>query len=74
LYNSKLLGEGKLLFNAHTGEFIEEKHPFIHTSYIEGATGLMDRLHFGAVGGIGLKVIYFVLGLISCLVIISGKK
>jgi uncharacterized iron-regulated membrane protein len=71
-YHRKLLGEGKLLFNAQSGEVLSEKNPFTHTSYIEGATGLMDRLHFGDFGGIGLKVVYFILGLISCFVIISG--
>ena len=71
-YGSKLLGEGKLLLHASSREIISEKNPFTHTSYIEGATGLMDRLHFGDFGGVGLKIIYFVLGLVSCFVIISG--
>lgn len=71
-YGSKLLGEGKLLLQASSREIISEKNPFTHTSYIEGATGLMDRLHFGDFGGVGLKIIYFVLGLVSCFVIISG--
>lgn len=71
-YGSKLLGEGKLLLHASSREITSEKNPFTHTSYIEGATGLMDRLHFGDFGGVGLKIIYFVLGLVSCFVIISG--
>src|SRR5690606_24175171 len=71
-YGSKLLGEGKLLLHASSREIISEKNPFTHTSYIEGATGLMDRLHFGEFGGVGMKIIYFVLGLVSCFVIISA--
>jgi len=71
-YTAKLLGEGKLLFKADSGEIISEKNPFTHTSYIEGATGIMDRLHFGDFGGVGLKIVYFILGIISCFVIISG--
>lgn len=71
-YGSKLLGEGKLLYHASSREIISEKHPFTHTSYMEGATGIMDRLHFGDFGGVGLKILYFVLGLVSCFVIISG--
>ena len=71
-YKTKLLGEGKLLYKAHSGDLISEKNPFTHTSYIEGATGIMYRLHFGDFGGVGLKIVYFVLGLISCFVIISG--
>jgi len=71
-YTTKLLGEGKLLFKADSGKIISEKNPFTHTSYIEGATGIMDRLHFGDFGGVGLKIVYFILGIISCFVIISG--
>jgi len=71
-YTTKLLGEGKLLFKANSGKIISEKNPFTHTSYIEGATGIMDRLHFGDFGGVGLKIVYFILGIISCFVIISG--
>src|SRR5690554_4321109 len=71
-YSSKFTGEGRLLFKADNGEIVSEKNPFTDTTYIESATGIMDRLHFGDFGGVGLKIIYFILGLISCFVIISG--
>ncbi|MEQ9439335.1 MAG: PepSY-associated TM helix domain-containing protein [Cyclobacteriaceae bacterium] len=71
-YASKLLGEGELVFNAASGEIVSEKDPFSHTSYLDGASGILYRLHFGDFGGVGLRVVYFVLGIVSCFVILSG--
>ncbi|WP_020533171.1 PepSY-associated TM helix domain-containing protein [Flexithrix dorotheae] len=71
-YTSRFIGEGELVFNAKSGEIIDEKNPFENTSYIDGASGLLYRLHFGDFGGAGLRIIYFILGIASCFVIISG--
>ncbi len=71
LYSKALTGEGKLIFHAASGKIISEKNPF-DSNYFDTAIGLMDRLHFGDFGGIGLKIVYFVLGLLSCVVILSG--
>lgn len=71
-YSEELTGEGKLIFNAGTGEVVFEKDPFDNTSYIDAANGIMDRLHFGDFGGVALKIVYFLLGILSCIVIISG--
>lgn len=71
-YEDKLIGSGYLQFNAVTGERTGFKDPYGRSSYIEGAVLTMDRLHFGDFGGYGMKLIYLVLGLISCFVIISG--
>ncbi|MGS2741184.1 PepSY-associated TM helix domain-containing protein [Sinomicrobium sp. M5D2P17] len=65
-------GKGKMVLKASTGEIIEEKDPFNNTSYLDGATNILAKLHFGDYGGMGLRVIYFILGLVSCFVIISG--
>lgn len=71
-FSKKFTGEGELIFNAQTHEIVYEKDPFESTSYLDGATGVITRLHFGDFGGGGLKVIYFMLGIITCFVIISG--
>ncbi|MDT0646294.1 PepSY-associated TM helix domain-containing protein [Zunongwangia sp. F260] len=71
-YGKQFIGRGELVFNAGTGKIVSEKNPFENTSYVDGATGIMERLHFGDYGGLGLKIIYFILGIISCFVIISG--
>lgn len=65
-------GKGKMVFKASTGEVVQEKSPFRETSYLDGATNVLQKLHFGDYGGIGLRIIYFVLGIVSCFVIISG--
>lgn len=71
-HKNKLLGSGYMIFNALTGEVVGEKDPYATTSYIEGATNTMLRLHFGDYGGYGMKLIYLVLGLVTCFVILSG--
>lgn len=65
-------GKGKMVLKASTGEIVEEKDPFNNTSYLDGATNVLAKLHFGDYGGMGLRIIYFILGLVSCFVIISG--
>ncbi|WP_339713728.1 PepSY-associated TM helix domain-containing protein [uncultured Kriegella sp.] len=71
-FDDKLLGTGYLVFRAKDGTIIREKDPYSRTSYAEGATDLLKRLHFGDFGGYGMKLIYFALGLITCFVILSG--
>lgn len=70
-YASQFTGEGELVFNAASGEIVSEKDP-LTTSYVDGANGILYRLHFGDFGGAGLRVVYFVLGIVSCFVILSG--
>lgn len=72
VHKSKFLGSGYLIFNAVTGEIIGEKDPYATTSYKEGAINTILRLHFGDFGGYGMKLIYLVLGLVTCFVILSG--
>ncbi|MBD8490700.1 PepSY domain-containing protein [Echinicola sp. CAU 1574] len=71
-YDKKFAGRGEIIYNAITGEEEHVVDPFTETSYLNAATAVITQLHFGNYGGVLLKVIYFVLGLISCFVIISG--
>ncbi len=71
-FKDKLLGTGYLTFKADDGKIVEVKNPYSKTSYPQGAADIMRRLHFGDFGGYGMKLIYFVLGLVTCFVIISG--
>lgn len=71
-YTNKFTGEGELIFNVQTEEIVYEKDPFKSTSYFDGATDVLTRLHFGDFGGRSLRLVYFGLGIISCFVIISG--
>lgn len=65
-------GLGQLAFNAATGEVVKSTDPFAGISYLAGAQQVIGKLHFGNYGGYGLKVVYFLLGIISCFVIVSG--
>src|SRR5699024_9683019 len=70
-YERSLTGQGKLVFDVASKKEIHINSPF-DTTYADMSIGLMDRLHFGDFGGLGLRIVYFVLGLISCFVILSG--
>lgn len=41
-------------------------------NYVVGADQTMRSLHFGNYGGYGLRIIYFIFGIVSCFVILSG--
>lgn len=71
-YNAKLIGAGHLLFRAKDGAVVASKDPYVNNSYIGSASNIMDRLHFGDFGGYGIKLVFFILGIITCFVILSG--
>ncbi|WP_335966663.1 PepSY-associated TM helix domain-containing protein [Galbibacter sp. PAP.153] len=68
----KFTGTGKVIYNAISGEILSKKNPITKTSYLDGVKNAMYKLHYGDYGGLTLRLISFVLGLISCFVIISG--
>ncbi|MEJ4088873.1 PepSY-associated TM helix domain-containing protein [Galbibacter orientalis] len=68
----KFTGNGKIIYQATNGEVLAEKNPFTDTSYLDGVKNIMYRLHYGDYGGFSIRIISFILGLISCFVIISG--
>ena len=71
-YGSKFNGSGETIFNVKTGEIVSKKSPITKTSYLDGVKNVLYRIHYGDYGGYPLKIISFILGLISCFVIISG--
>ena len=64
------LGLGRVIFD-HTGEVISATDAQ-SINYVVGADQTMRSLHFGNFGGYSLRIIYFVFGIISCFVILSG--
>ncbi|GGF27175.1 PepSY-associated TM helix domain-containing protein [Echinicola rosea] len=70
--DAKFLGRGGVMYNMATGEQVYEVNPFTETSYTDAAAAVITQLHYGDFGGIPLRVIYFILGLVTCFVIISG--
>ncbi len=73
-YNDKFLaGEGYITYRALDNKVVDQKDPYAaSTSYVDGSSNIIQRLHYGDYGGYGLKIIYFILGLVTCFVIISG--
>ena len=72
-YNDKFLaGEGFLTYRAIDNKVVDQKDPYASTSYVDGSSSIIERLHYGDYGGYGIKIIYFILGLVTCFVIISG--
>jgi uncharacterized iron-regulated membrane protein len=65
------LAEGRVTVNAFTNEIEELKAPQ-EEIYAENIQHSVGKLHFGNYGGYALRVVYFILALITCFVIITG--
>lgn len=71
-YSSKFNGAGHIIYKVADNSIVKIKNPIKSSSYLDGVKNILYRLHFGDYAGYGLKIISFILGLISCFVIISG--
>ncbi len=65
-------GSGKVIYRVRDQQVVLEKSPVKSSGYVEQVKSAIYHLHFGDLGGRPLRVIYFVLGTMGCLVIISG--
>jgi uncharacterized iron-regulated membrane protein len=65
-------GTGRIIFKVANDEVIYHKSPLQKATYIDKMKSLIYRLHFGDFGGYWLKIVYFLLGIMGCVVIISG--
>ncbi|GAB3716904.1 PepSY-associated TM helix domain-containing protein [Spirosoma flavus] len=70
--DAQLNGQGELIYRIRDQKILSERTPLESASYIHTIRGLILRLHFGDFGGRPLRVIYFVLGILGCIVINSG--
>src|SRR5690606_35221790 len=71
-YAKNFSGSGLLIIQAKDQKVIAEKSPIDNPNYVDQVRALLYRLHFGDFGGYPLKMIYFILGIMGCLVITSG--
>ena len=71
-YDKKFTAVGKIIYKVANGEIIAKKDPITQNKYLDGVKNVLYRIHFGDYGGYALKIISFVLGIITCFVIISG--
>lgn len=65
-------GNGQFIFHAADHTIINTKDPYTSTTYVEGVLNSLTRLHYADYGGYALKIVSFILALITCFVIISG--
>ncbi|WP_017494614.1 PepSY domain-containing protein [Flavobacterium sp. WG21] len=72
LSHKKFTGIGKIVYRIADGKEIARKNPITQTSYLDVVKNVLYRIHFGDYGGYALKIVSFVLGIITCFVIISG--
>jgi len=70
--HKKFTGIGKVIYRIADGKEIARKNPVTQTNYLDIVKNILYRIHFGDYGGYALKIISFVLGIITCFVIISG--
>ncbi|TYR36866.1 PepSY domain-containing protein [Sphingobacterium phlebotomi] len=65
-------GEGKAIYRIHDHALIYEKDPHTASSYKDKVSSIIYHLHFGDFGGYPVKITFFILGIMGCIVIISG--
>ncbi|MEM8762223.1 MAG: PepSY-associated TM helix domain-containing protein [Bacteroidota bacterium] len=66
-----LAGDGTFIYSYKDGKLIGSVVPNKKT-YAKGAYNVLIKLHYVTYGGIFLKIIYFILAMITCYIIISG--
>jgi len=71
IVEDEFIGNGRIIYDVPTGKVEIVKNPY-EANYLEGVELTIRRLHFADYGGLALKIIYFMLALITCFVIITG--
>jgi ACR3 family arsenite efflux pump ArsB len=61
-----------LVYHVVDQKITDIKDPFTGTTYVEGVLNSLTRLHYADYGGYALKIVSFLLALVTCFVIISG--
>ncbi|MFT7899812.1 PepSY-associated TM helix domain-containing protein [Tenacibaculum ascidiaceicola] len=70
-YKERFLSSGMIFYDLETDETSIVRNPN-ESKYTDDIQLSVSRLHYGNFGGIAVKVIYFILALITCFVIITG--
>ncbi len=69
--DQRFLSSGSVSLEVATGKTIVHRNPN-EAKYSDDIQLSMGRLHFASFGGVAMKVVYFILALITCFVIITG--
>lgn len=72
LSTKKFTGIGKVVYCIADGKEVARKNPETQNNYLDAVKNVLYRIHFGDYGGYALKIVSFILGIITCFVIISG--
>jgi uncharacterized iron-regulated membrane protein len=70
--SKRFTNRGELEYQVADKTVLKNKHPLSPPSYAEVVDDTLYSLHLGRFGGFSVKVLYFLLGICSCVVIISG--
>ncbi|HBK70951.1 MAG TPA: PepSY domain-containing protein [Flavobacteriaceae bacterium] len=70
----KFGSDGNVIYKVSTEKIISKKNPIKEVTYFDITKDIMDKLHFANYGGYTLKIISFILALVTCFVIISGVQ
>jgi len=69
--NHKITGDGIFVFGYKDGKLMHAIVPN-NESYAKSAYGALIKLHYVTYGGIFLKIMHFILAMITCYIIMSG--
>ncbi|MEM6722290.1 MAG: PepSY-associated TM helix domain-containing protein [Bacteroidota bacterium] len=64
-------GDGTFIYSYKDGSLLSATKPDT-AKYSESTLGILIKLHYATYGGIFLKIIYFILAMITCYIISSG--
>ncbi|MAU72037.1 MAG: hypothetical protein CML04_08065 [Pseudozobellia sp.] len=71
-YKDKFSGYGYRIYRLEDEKIVDERIPKENNRYLDGVKNVLFRLHLGDYGGFGLRLVSFWLGIVSCIVILSG--
>lgn len=69
--SKKFIGIGKVLLDMD-GNVLWKQDPYASRTYLDATKDLLYKIHYGDYAGYALKITSFLLGFITCFVIISG--
>lgn len=65
-------GTGRIIYELKNGKVVYQHSPLGESTYVNKVKSLIYHLHFGDYSGYALRILYFILGIMGCVVIISG--
>lgn len=68
--NSGVAGNGSIIFDLRSGDVIGHEKPS-NKGYL-ASYSVLFRMHFASYGGVYLKIVYFILSIITCFMLIAG--